>query len=66
MWIDLEIQLKNRRKDETHIKLEDCVKLKEKSSLIPGIRNSRLQIQLKTENDSIDNICGYISGKGGW
>lgn len=62
--IDLEIQLKNRRKDETHIKLEVARLAKIKFDY-PGIRITFSDSSYKLDNEASATYIGIISGKGG-
>jgi len=62
--IDLEVQLKNRRKDETNIKLEIARLAKIKFDF-PGIRISFTDSNFKSNDETSIIYVGIISGKGG-
>lgn len=62
--IDIEIQLKNRRKDETNVKLEVARLAKIKFDY-PGIRMVFSDSNYKLEGESDVQYIGIISGKGG-
>ncbi len=62
--IDIEIQLKNRRKDETNVKLEIARLAKIKFDY-PGIRMTFTDSNYKLEGEADVQYIGIISGKGG-
>ena len=62
--IDIEIQLKNRRKDETNVKLEVARLAKIKFDY-PGIRMTFTDSNYKLEGEADVQYIGIISGKGG-
>lgn len=62
--IDLEVQLKNRRKDETNIKLEIARLAKIKFDY-PGIRIIFTDSNYKLDDEKSITYLGIISGKGG-
>lgn len=62
--IDIEVQLKNRRKDETNVKLEIARLAKIKFDY-PGIRMTFTDSNYKLEGEADVQYIGIISGKGG-
>lgn len=62
--IDIEVQLKNRRKDETNVKLEIARLAKIKFDY-PGIRMIFTDSNYKLEGEADVQYIGIISGKGG-
>lgn len=62
--IDIEIQLKNRRKDETNVKLEIARLAKIKFDY-PGLRMTFTDSNYKLEGEADVQYIGIISGKGG-
>ncbi len=62
--IDLEVQLKNRRKDEMNVKLEIARLAKIKFDF-PGIRMTFTDSNFKSEDEENIQYIGIISGKGG-